>query len=578
MSRNIKGNAEGNIGGFDGLSNNDNMLLSQSPGTVDYQNVNNDSTQDPYSIADVLNSGSLKGSMNVEDPLIEDIVNPSLDPEIANEPNNELMSPLISSINFDNMMHRPPSAAGMYNTGAESDHATLPTEPLRSESMLQHTSDVDSGSSLAMNKKRFLMKAHNEKAGKKKISTTRTRPAFVNKLWSMVNDNSNEKFIHWSRNGESIIVPNREKFVQEVLPKYFKHSNFASFVRQLNMYGWHKVQDIKSGSMLSNNDSRWEFENENFKRGREHLLENIIRQKPNSNLSGAGNGEDIDINILFNELETVKYNQMAIAEDLKRISKDNEMLWKENIMARERHQTQQQTLEKILRFLSSVFGPNSAKTIGNGFQPDLIHELSDIQLNNMYHHEEDPMNTVFSPMSPNDPIKLPPSDGKLRPRLLLKNRSMSGSSSNHDRNLTPPLNNKTRSYRDQALGVGAGVGSGTGAQSGSGSGSGITEITPSIVSSDSPDPTFFQDLQHNIDKQEESIQEIQDWITKLSPGDDPDTPLFPELTAPTNLTEPITGQSSGMNQPQIEEIRDAHVHEFDHSPEGEPNNGKRRKL
>ena len=159
MSRNIKGNAEGNIGGFDGLSNNDNMLLSQSPGTVDYQNVNNDSTQDPYSIADVLNSGSLKGSMNVEDPLIEDIVNPSLDPEIANEPNNELMSPLISSINFDNMMHRPPSAAGMYNTGAESDHATLPTEPLRSESMLQHTSDVDSGSSLAMNKKRFLMKA-----------------------------------------------------------------------------------------------------------------------------------------------------------------------------------------------------------------------------------------------------------------------------------------------------------------------------------------------------------------------------------------------------------------------------------
>ncbi|ORY80672.1 hypothetical protein BCR35DRAFT_291172 [Leucosporidium creatinivorum] len=186
-------------------------------------------------------------------------------------------------------------------------------------------------------------------------ATAKSVPAFLNKLFSMVNDPETDDLIHWSKDGDSFLVPSADRFAREVLPRFFKHSNFGSFVRQCNMYGFHKVPNLQQG-VLKNDDGNelLEFSNPNFLQAQPDLLCLIRRQKARGDHTSSETA--LDLPSLLTDLAAIRKHQTAISADLKDLQTSNHALWQEAIQSRERHTRQQETINKILRFLATVFG------------------------------------------------------------------------------------------------------------------------------------------------------------------------------------------------------------------------------
>lgn len=59
----------------------------------------------------------------------------------------------------------------------------------------------------------------------------------------MLEDNKDEHLVSWSPGGDAFTVKDMNEFTKVILPRMFKHSNFASFVRQLNKYDFHKIKN-----------------------------------------------------------------------------------------------------------------------------------------------------------------------------------------------------------------------------------------------------------------------------------------------------------------------------------------------
>ncbi|OEL17301.1 Heat stress transcription factor C-1a [Dichanthelium oligosanthes] len=159
---------------------------------------------------------------------------------------------------------------------------------------------------------------------------------FVAKTYQMVCDPRTDALVRWGRENNSFVVVDPAGFSRLLLPCFFKHSNFSSFVRQLNTYGFRKVHP-----------DRWEFAHESFLRGQTHLLPRIVRRKKRGEGSGGGaascssggeavqyaaagcvlgeddrqDGDQEEREALLEEVQRLRREQTAIGEELAQMSR-----------------------------------------------------------------------------------------------------------------------------------------------------------------------------------------------------------------------------------------------------------------
>ncbi|XP_029452270.1 heat shock factor protein 2-like isoform X2 [Rhinatrema bivittatum] len=172
-------------------------------------------------------------------------------------------------------------------------------------------------------------------------------PKFLTKIWALVEDPKTDKYICWSRNGYSFIVLDEESFAKNILPKHFKHNNMASFVRQLNWYGFRKVMHDESGSAKQERYGPGKYQHPFFKQGQEELLSKIKRKVPLPRLEDGKIGSD-DVHKILALIHQVQGRQDIVESAVESLKRENEALRKEVLDLRQKHNLHQQQFDTMV--------------------------------------------------------------------------------------------------------------------------------------------------------------------------------------------------------------------------------------
>ncbi|KAK1397188.1 Heat shock transcription factor [Heracleum sosnowskyi] len=137
---------------------------------------------------------------------------------------------------------------------------------------------------------------------------------FLVKTHDMIQDPVTDSIVSWSPSGRSFVVWNPPEFARDLLPTYFKHNNFSSFVRQLNTYGFRKIDP-----------ELWEFANDEFIRGQTHLLPNIHRRKPvHSHSAQPGTLTDSERQEFEEEIAKLKHENNLLQLEFQRDKEESQ--------------------------------------------------------------------------------------------------------------------------------------------------------------------------------------------------------------------------------------------------------------
>ncbi|XP_044472524.1 heat shock factor protein HSF30-like [Mangifera indica] len=160
-------------------------------------------------------------------------------------------------------------------------------------------------------------------------------PPFLRKIYDIVEDEETDPVVSWGANRCSFIVWDSHGFSENLLPKYFKHKNFSSFIRQLNTYGFRKIHS-----------HRWEFANEKFQRGKKHLLKSIKRRsRACIDLTKSG---------LEAELESLRDDQSTMRLEILKLRQQQEDSQNQITAVEERIRCAECKQQQMLSFFAKV--------------------------------------------------------------------------------------------------------------------------------------------------------------------------------------------------------------------------------
>ncbi|XP_078446205.1 heat shock transcription factor A1D [Wolffia australiana] len=233
-------------------------------------------------------------------------------------------------------------------------------------------------------------------------------PPFLSKTYDMVDDPATDAIVSWGPSSNTFVVWNPPEFARDLLPKYFKHNNFSSFVRQLNTYGFRKVDPDK-----------WEFANDGFLRGQKHLLKSISRRKPAASTGAAFLPPPPPAPSSAGPC--VEVGKFGVEEEIERLKRDKNVLMQELIKLRQQqagtdHQLQslgqrlqgmEQRQQQMMSFLAkAIQSPGFLASLVQ--QPDsaaaAAHRISVGGKKRRLPNGEDPGPTDRKPSSPDGQI------------------------------------------------------------------------------------------------------------------------------------------------------------------------------
>lgn len=194
------------------------------------------------------------------------------------------------------------------------------------------------------------------------------------------------------------MVKDPDLFASQVIPQYFDHNKFSSFARQLNFYGFRKMQSkpIRNSDFDANTAKHVTFYNENFKRGRCDLLKKIQRSTRGGG-NTTGQDQQKEVQLLREKVDTLEQTIQDMhtqhEERMRRLELD--MLGRMEQMMLAMQQQQQQNAQLQLQHQTNMAG--SAPTSSDSISKPVATNTSVLQ-NGLMNAGNNGIGEIFDPL------------------------------------------------------------------------------------------------------------------------------------------------------------------------------------